>query len=816
MKPKKYKVMIDIYKGVLNNQLIEFTTQDHGSNVLEFEILEDKVTPYNLDGCLVRMVINGQQQDCTIADATNGLVNITLHQSMFSEVGPVFAELQIYDALNQTIRLTTPIFKYTVKKSLMDDETVQADPNYSILQNMILEVSSADEVAKQAKKTAESAMATANQAESKANQIMSNGDYAKEQGDYAKAEGDRLQGMLTLGGAPQTKFDFIKNKVVQDGLVNLVIDKGGVTSNVEFKQDKEFSISVYAQHSVGTSGNKNIVGVQSVYQQYGWFLAMKGDTGNIQLISNTDGKEMSVMVGNVSDGAFHRYDLIYKNHKIAISIDGVFMGIYDLIFTDGGDKRIKTGANSQGQPLNMYKYFYIYDRELFSQEIERNFSVLNNVPSIKELHTTDSTGKTSILKLASDEDHVEMASGRTLREEYMGVLKAMGKEVPSADGSPVKVPNGIEARVINAEIKGQTVKNEFYALPNNIRFSNGMMVLSGSISGVQQQQKESTFNKCIGILKPNTVYSVVLDVIETNYTQTMVFGVGNTVDIDVSTTGIKVGKFTTPSSVTGDTLITLQNKVADQLAGRKIAFKFGFYEGDLTIKNPIKSPKFGLSSTQAIISNNCEPYPIYANEEDETNKKVILLNGFNDIYDTFEIKEDGSGLMTKKFMIIDDSLIDKWIISSQGDPSVNRWQLETDFYKLYPAKCTSLSSISNILASTLNAGSFNSAQVKAGIVYAHTNKTIGVSTEKTISSIEQFKEWFRGQLIIYELDIPIVTHIAKEIMPSILTHKTNILEAGGAVKPSSFKVTVPVDKLAEIEARLQALESTTVDVVLNK
>ena len=296
----------------------------------------------------------------------------------------------------------------------------------------------------------------------------------------------------------------------------------------------------------------------------------------------------------------------------------------------------------------------------------------------------------------------------------------------------------------------------------------------------------------------------------------MVFGVGNTVDIDVSTTGIKVGKFTTPSSVTGDTLITLQNKVADQLAGRKIAFKFGFYEGDLTIKNPIKSPKFGLSSTQAIISNNCEPYPIYANEEDETNKKVILLNGFNDIYDTFEIKEDGSGLMTKKFMIIDDSLIDKWIISSQGDPSVNRWQLETDFYKLYPAKCTSLSSISNILASTLNAGSFNSAQVKAGIVYAHTNKTIGVSTEKTISSIEQFKEWFRGQLIIYELDIPIVTHIAKEIMPSILTHKTNILDVGGAVKPSSFKVTVPVDKLAEIEARLQALESTTVDVVLNK
>ena len=87
--------MIDIYKGVLNNQLIEFTTQDHGSNVLEFEILEDKVTPYNLDGCLVRMVINGQQQDCTITDANNGKAEIVLLQSMFSEVGPVFAYVMV-------------------------------------------------------------------------------------------------------------------------------------------------------------------------------------------------------------------------------------------------------------------------------------------------------------------------------------------------------------------------------------------------------------------------------------------------------------------------------------------------------------------------------------------------------------------------------------------------------------------------------------------------------------------------------------------------------------------------------------------------
>lgn len=141
MKPKNYEVLMDIYMGVLNAPAIQFTTEDFGMCQITFSLLEDRITPYNLSNCLVRMVINGQQQDCTISDANNGKAEIVLLQSMFSEVGPVFAELQIYDATNQTMRLTTPTFKYTVRKSLMDDNTVQADPNYSVLQNMILELS---------------------------------------------------------------------------------------------------------------------------------------------------------------------------------------------------------------------------------------------------------------------------------------------------------------------------------------------------------------------------------------------------------------------------------------------------------------------------------------------------------------------------------------------------------------------------------------------------------------------------------------------------------------------------------------------------
>ena len=95
-----------------------------------------------------------------------------------------------------------------------------------------------------------------------------------------------------------------------------------------------------------------------------------------------------------------------------------------------------------------------------------------------------------------------------------------------------------------------------------------------------------------------------------------------------------------------------------------------------------------------------------------------------------------------------------------------------------------------------------------------------ISNNKLISQdATGFKTWLQSNptTVRYQLTTPTFTNIDKSIVPTIqVADKTNILEAGGAVKPSSFKVTVPVDKLAEIEARLQALESTTVDVVLNK
>lgn len=900
MKPKKYKVMIDIYKGVLNNQLIEFTTQDHESNVLEFEILEDKVTPYNLDGCLVRMVINGQQQDCTIADATNGLVNITLHQSMFSEVGPVFAELQIYDAVNQTIRLTTPIFKYTVRKSLMDDNTVQADPNYSILQNMILEVSSADEVAKQAKKTAESAMTTANKAESKANQIMANGDYAKEQGDYAKTQGDRLQGMLTLDGAPQTKFDFIENKVVQDGLVGEIIEFNGdkKLKKVEFKKQIK-SLHIICK-----------MVIEQFYDQNASILLypINGGDGVIQ------GVNPAGYFGYSPHNKMFYFPYLFNSRK-SLSYDyklgnEIEVELY-IDFENGigntirvNDKQViwdevptyrYSSAFSLGSADVVIKGSAIaYDRKLPHNETQHNFSVLNNPPAIKVLHATDSTGKTSILKLGSDEDHVEMSSGRTLREEYMGVLKAMGKEVPSADGSPVKVPNGIEARVINAEIKGKTVKNEI--MKSN--FSDGKKGSWVSEAGYALNVVDDSScvgGKCLEHVSGSATYKAIYTTIESIVSDDKYYYM---VRARNSIAGARCMIFYGPTinsneyDCTNWTKLSMcfsgnasvkQLKLASRAEGGNIYLDCALLVNLTSMfgkgKEPTKETcdsifgySEGLASTEAIISNNGQSYHIYeptiqgktrildadtglvptdlllpplkdgdvldlatktitfANKSTQVltdeqvkayskYKKVISLGGLGDTKDTLEILEDGSAIYTHAIPSLkptsnDSTWVKKW--TKDADKG-------TEFSRFYGRPFSNIPDVNKGICDKLellDSLSWGSATKKGFAIQGNYCFCVPKS-ELGTDDVDGFKKWLDNLncTILRTLgttETPIVTHIPKELVPTVLTHKTNILEVGGAVKPSSFKVTVPVDRLAEIEARLQALESTTVDVVLNK
>ncbi|WP_337528848.1 BppU family phage baseplate upper protein [Zhenhengia sp.] len=692
MKPKNYEVLMDIYMGVLNAPAIQFTTEDFGMCQITFSLLEDRITPYNLSNCIVRMVINGQQQDCTISDANNGKAEIVLLQSMFTEVGHVFAELQIYDATNQTMRLTTPTFKYTVRKSLMDDNTVQADANYSILQQMILNVSNADKVSSEALKIANNAKAICDDLVPKANTASQNAQEALDRAESVVTQ-EELAQKVTLDGN-DTKFDFIKNKVVQDGLVFAELGKVDTPVDVVKK-----NISVCMILNLSTS--------ESSYVNHGLF-----PTANFFTYKNKIKLKFKKPDQTYSDGEYsinftegmHKLELRIVDNTIQAFVDGIALNSPQPIYPLSSSEKIATCYIS-GNPMTKSKSIGVFINEnkiLAPQEIAHNLSALNNSPSIKELSTTDSTGKTSILKLASDTDHVEDRAGRTQEQINRTFYKRMCKEMPSQNGEPITVKNGEEGYVLSAEIKGNTQ-------------------LFKRVKGSQDEW----------IVIPND-------------------------------------------------------------------------EGRDTVAFEYK-----LDSTQAIISNNGEKYPIYATEEDKANKKVISLGGVGDVQDTLEILEDGSVVLTDIFdrVTLDGSEDEKW--SLQG---ANR--IICPINGLFGGEINT----TNCICDTINSSSWNTLTSKDNQnLIATINDHVGIGTGFA-STEQELRQKLQANpiAIIFKKKIPTTTHIPKELIPAILTHKTNILEVGGAVKPSSFKVTVPVDRIAEIEARLQALESTTVDVVLNK
>lgn len=771
MKPKNYEVLMDIYMGVLNAPAIQFTTEDFGMCQITFSLLEDRITPYNLSNCIVRMVINGQQQDCTISDANNGKAEIVLLQSMFTEVGHVFAELQIYDATNQTMRLTTPTFKYTVRKSLMDDNTVQADANYSILQQMILNVSNADKVSSEALKLSKEAKAICDDLVPKANTAAQNAQTALDRAESVVTQ-EELAQKVTLDGN-DTKFDFIKNKVVQDGLsyVSGYIDK---KTNTMATLGRDFTICATIGATVSVDNQYYFGNYQSSTGMYLFYnndmlkLVIDGTALNIKKLRL--GELYNIVIRCFGGACSVLFDGVVYHHQTKYVANGnnVYLGAF--------------GANGN-YVGGLFNGITIHSRNLDSNEIQHILSVLNNQPSIKELHTTNVEGKTSILKLGSNSTHVEMQTGRTLEEEYTSLLGRFGKEIDSPDGSAVQVDNGLSGKVLKMSIKGQTVKNYVETNTEKVIRAGGATSAKYKFSNIE-------------VGKTYTLSFELFD--STDESSSIMFSLnnGNTNFSTVKcSNGIKTIEITPESqNLKTELWFYFQNTNTNTAKIRNVMIV------DSSNKNIVTSYiPFGLSSTEAIISNNGQQYPIYATEEDKANKKVILLNKVGDVADTLEIKSDGSGVWTNHLKC--EILTNELNYRKDGE-GTNTVVFAVDFIGMRP---------NTILADKFvtNSKAWDTSTNIRGVANSANSIFIQIlKSELSSYDVQGFKEWLKTNTInvIYQLATPTVTHLDKSIVPTILTHKTNILEVGGKVKASSFKVTLPVDAIGELRAEINEIK----------
>lgn len=713
-----YKINVYLKHTEMENmyvrEFIELVTQDVNGNNFEFTVYEgDNV--YDLTNKRVTLIVKSNsgtviQENCQVVEARQGKATLTLPPDMLIENGPYMAEVQIWEGVS---RVTTLPFDYTVRLSLENDESIKADPRFSLLQVALQNVNDADGKSKEALKLSKEAKAICDDLVPKANTAAQNAQTALDRAESVVTQEELAQKVMLDG--KDTKFDFIENSSI--GIVDTVSKTGGqikISDTFDYSDSFVFGFKYIANSYTINGANRFLFNLKndnlivSCIQLGDASGIIGGFSLDIRRNDNTivfQGRALFKVEKNVP----HQVLFTLKDNVPSFFFDGALItfsgdGLYKVEsnFPNG----IFIGGNARPFDGKLIYNFYNYSIPA-PQEIEHSFSVLNNYPSIKELHTTDSTGKTSILKLASDTDHVEDRAGRTQEQINRTFYKRMCKEMPSQNGEPITVKNGEEGYVLSAEIKGNT-----------------------------QLFKRAKGSQDEWIVIPND-------------------------------------------------------------------------EGRDTVAFEYK-----LDSTQAIISNNGEKYPIYATEEDKANKKVISLGGVGGVYDTLEILEDGSVVYIQNTIekLFDGEDGREWLDAGTSTTEyITYYQVQRDAknggdaLRVICDKATGLAAWKDPVQTGCSMGTSDQA------LYLSFKKT-DVPTKNDVNAYLSKNPY----TIKYQLATPIVTHIPKELVPTILTHKTNILEAGGAVKPSSFKVTVPVDKLAEIEARLQALESTTVDVVLNK
>lgn len=771
-----YKINVYLKHTEMENmyvrEFIELVTQDINGNNFEFTVYEDD-NVYDLTNKRVTMVVKSDsgtviQENCQVVDAKRGKATITLPPDMLIENGPYMAEVQIWEGVNS--RVTTLPFDYTVRLSLENDESIKADPRFSLLQVALQNVNDADGKSKEALKLSKEAKAICDDLVPKANTAAQNAQEALDRAESVVTQEELAQKVMLDG--KDTKFDFIENKVVSDNLSK----QGIVLSNTDgWITNGSYPYTLIFKTVRLNSASWFLVGNGgwglSYFDDYICITDVNGPTIQ-KLFPVKQGEQLSLAIQQTKDGLVEAYSpkhgrVVVENSKLVNLGGGTLRGTGHAYDVD----------------------FLIYNRILIQQELQQNFLALDNSPSIKELHTTDSTGKTSILNLASSEDFVEMSTGRTLREEYMGVLKTMGEDFTSSDGSPIQVPKGIEARVINAEIKGQTVK----CISKLLKYTHDASTGRTKDVNLQLEKAKYTFSVEVTENVGNNILGFIFkDGASDVYKNIPINGVGffkNVIDLSTCINNPRLyAIYATESGVSGS------NKLVEQV---------NILYGEVNLITGLVDK--GLSSTQAIVSNNGQQYPIYANEEDKANKKVISLGGLGDTKDTLEILEDGSGIWLNRLARVVLNGSENWSIGNTG--TQNYYYQCTLPFGTQSGGVSDKYSFAAIGQSDINQGFYITGNSLVRVRYG---------TEKPLNDFKQDLST-NNLTIICILATPIITHIPKEIVSAILTHnQTNILEAGGAVKPSSFKVTVPVDKLAEIEARLQALESTTVDVVLNK
>lgn len=820
---KEYVVRLDVYLGVLEARVISFNQLNTGTCKLSFELTSNKQA-LDLTGQKVTFEVTTPggatlEDAILITDATQGKCECTLANDMIAEQGMHYAEINVYSKDNTKL-FTFNKFRYIVNGQL-GAKDITVDTRYSTLQELIFDV---ENLKNQSVIDTETVTQMKNETDlMHKDVIVKHGEVeVKHQEVVTLAQSVKDDASRTASNAQQVSTD----KGIVTKSKNEVVAKHDevLRTAKEIAQDKTF----VEQAKTEIVGYKNDVeamknDVQQLVTDSTEDLILEGNK-QVTRISTEGTTQVNLAKAEVTKatqqatvateqaGIAQRYAETAQGELSKVTAEGVKQ--VKAVATEGA-KQIelaktevikaeeaatlatteadRAGAQAQEKVNSKIGHNGVFDDTIFNFIGDEN-------STISALQIGEKTYSFNGSSSGTTTDNVVDRAGRTQEQINRTFYKRMCKEIPSPGGESITVENGEEGYVLSAEIKGQTVKN--YGILTDKYYSFNTWTLSTDY--VRGLQVGKTYYMIVDIKTPTTDGYVHIRGLSNKYI-TDAASIANKSGINILSQTMHI------NATQSDLDDYINCRIMYYSNGIQCDAKVLAIVETLEEAQKIKSfLGFGLSSAQAIISNNGQSYPIYATEEDKANKKVILLGGVGDVQDTLEIKDDGSVVYTQNLKPVTFDGTENW---SLIETRVNTLRFN------FPSPQYGVALNTLGILDKIPFGNPRSGDIE-GFSCLNNTFTIAIAKTKLVSEdVDGFKKWLseNNQSGLYPISTSIVTPIPKELVPTILTHnQTNILDVGGAVKPSSFKVTVPVDRLAEIEARLQALENTTVDVVLNK
>lgn len=141
MQLKEFDIILDIKKN-LKNESFEVVQNDMNTNVLNI-ILFDGLKAYSLEGLIVEIAFSKPDGTTVLQGLENGVVLAenkiicTLSTNTIAAAGRVHAEVRI---LNGSNLLTSARFEFYVRRSIVNDETIESTNEFPILNKLIDDV----------------------------------------------------------------------------------------------------------------------------------------------------------------------------------------------------------------------------------------------------------------------------------------------------------------------------------------------------------------------------------------------------------------------------------------------------------------------------------------------------------------------------------------------------------------------------------------------------------------------------------------------------------------------------------------------------